>query len=113
MGTLFIVQVHAQVNVDSPDYPDPIASFIAATLSNAEASRKEPGVVRFDLIQDRDDPAHFVLVEIYLDSHAAAAHKNTPHYATWRDAVAPLMAKPRQSTKFVNVSPDDQGWQGR
>lgn len=110
MGTLFIVQVHAQVKTDSPDYPDPLASFIDATMTNAQASRQEPGVVRFDLIQDRDDPAHFVLMEIYRDSQAAAAHKNTPHYAIWRDSVAPLMAQPRQSTKFVNISPDNQGW---
>jgi quinol monooxygenase YgiN len=66
--------------------------------------------VRFDLLQDRDDPTRFVLVEIYRGSEAAAAHKQTAHYAAWRDAVATLMAEPRSSVKYVNVSPADAGW---
>ena len=103
-GSLLIVHVHVSVK------PGAEQAFRQASLANAEASRREPGVVRFDLIGDRDDSAHFVLVEIYRDAAAAAAHKETPHYAVWRDAVAGLMAEPRRSVKYVNVSPADEGW---
>ena len=99
-----IVHVHARVKAGAEE------AFRSASLANAEASRREPGVLRFDLLVDREDPRHFVLVEIYRDTVASAAHKETAHYATWRDAVAPLMAEPRRSEKFVNVSPDDAGW---
>jgi (4S)-4-hydroxy-5-phosphonooxypentane-2,3-dione isomerase len=85
-------------------------AFLAATAENAAASRDEPGVVRFDVLSDRTDPTHVVLVEIYRDEAAAAAHKETAHYATWRDTVAPMMARPRQAARYVNTSPDDQDW---
>jgi autoinducer 2-degrading protein len=98
------------VHVDVAVLPDGVEAFLAATEANARASREEPGVVRFDLLSDRADPGHFLLVEIYRDDDAAAAHKATAHYATWRDTVAPLMARPRGATRFVNVSPDDAGW---
>ncbi len=103
-GTLLIVHVHVHVKAGAEE------AFRIASLANAGASRREPGVVRFDLLEDREDPARFVLVEIYEDAAAAAAHKDTPHYAAWRDAVSSLMAEPRRSVKFVNVSPDDSGW---
>jgi quinol monooxygenase YgiN len=103
-GTLLIVHVHVRVK------PGVEQAFRAATEANAEASRREVGVVRFDLIVDRDEPSHFVLVEIYADTEAAAAHKETAHYATWRDAVADLIAEPRRSVRYVNVSPGDDGW---
>ena len=80
-----------------------------ATLANARSSLKEPGVVRFDVLQQQDDRAHFVLVEVYRDAAAAAAHKETPHYPVWRDAVAPMMAEPRRSVKFNNVFSQDEG----
>jgi len=67
-------------------------------------------VLRFDLLADRADPRHFVLVEVYRDAASSAARKETAHYATWRAAVGPLMAEPRRSEKLVNVSPDDAGW---
>ncbi|MEI2776573.1 MAG: putative quinol monooxygenase [Tetrasphaera sp.] len=98
------------VHVDIAVLPDRVEDFLAASEANARASREEPGVVRFDVIQNRDDPAHVVLVEIYHDEAAAAAHKETAHYAAWRDAVAPMMARPRQATKFANHSPGDLGW---
>ncbi len=101
-----LLVVHVQVHVK----PDGLEAFRRATLANAEASRKEPGVVRFDVVQDRDDRTRWVLVEVYRDAAAQAAHKETAHYATWRDAVAPLMAEPRTARKFVNVSPDAAGW---
>jgi quinol monooxygenase YgiN len=98
--------VHVYVHV----LPDAVEAFRAATLANARASVKEPGVARFDVVQDRDDPTRFVLVEAYRSPAAVAAHKETAHYQTWRDAVAPLMAEPRSSRKFVSVHPDDAGW---
>jgi autoinducer 2-degrading protein len=98
------------VHVDVAVVPESIDAFLAATEANAIASREEPGVVRFDAIQDRADPGHVILVEIYRDEAAAAAHKETAHYQTWRDTVAPMMARPRSATRFVNVSPDDHGW---
>jgi len=103
-GSLLIVHVHVRVN------PGTEAAFRDASRANAVASRREPGVVRFDLIADREDPTRFVLVEIYRDAAAADAHKDTAHYAAWRDTVAGLMAEPRRSAKYVNVSPDDGGW---
>ena len=70
-----------------------------------------PGVLRFDVIQDEADPEHVVLVEVYRDGDASAAHKLTPHYAAWRDAVAEMMAEPRASTRFSAVfPPDDENW---
>jgi quinol monooxygenase YgiN len=101
-----LLVVHVQVHVK----PEGLETFRHATLANAEASRKEPGVVRFDVAQDRDDPTRWVLVEVYRDAAASAAHKETAHYAAWRDAVAPLMADPRTSRKFSSVSPDAAGW---
>lgn len=91
--------------------PDGIEAFKAATLENARASLAEPGIARFDVIQDRDEPTRFALIEAYRDEQAPAAHKLTPHYLAWRDAVAPLMAAPRTSQKFVNLSPADPGWE--
>lgn len=88
-----------------------IAAFKEATLENARASLREPGIARFDVIQQNDDPARFVLVEVYRDEAAPAAHKQTAHYEKWRDAVAPLMASPRTSRKFTNVAPPDAGWE--
>jgi len=100
--------VHVQVRVQ----PDRIGDFLAATLANARASLTEPGVLRFDVLQDRDDPGHAVLVEVYRDDEAAAAHKLTPHYATWRDTVAEMMAQPRASARYTAVFPaGDASWQ--
>ena len=104
MGSLLVVHVHVRVK------PKGEEAFRAASLANAEASRREPGVVRFDVLGDREDPGRFVLVEVYRDAAAAAAHKDTAHYAAWRDAVADLMAEPRRSARYVNLSPDDAGW---
>ena len=103
-NTLLVVQVDIAV------LPDQVDAFLAATQENAAASREEPGVLRFDVLTDRADPAHLVLVEVYRDEAAAAAHKDTAHYARWRDAVANMMARPRQGTRYVNTSPDDGDW---
>jgi len=102
--SLFIIHVAVHVK------PGAAGAFRVATLDNARNSRLEPGVVRFDLLQVADQPDRFVLVEIYRDAAAAAAHKETAHYLRWRDAVGDLMAEPRSSTKFVNLDPGDDGW---
>jgi (4S)-4-hydroxy-5-phosphonooxypentane-2,3-dione isomerase len=101
--------VHVQVRVR----PDRVEDFVAATLVNARASLAEPGVLRFDVLQDRADPGHVVLVEVYRDEEAPAAHKLTPHYAAWRDTVAEMMAEPRASARYSAVFPvDSEGWAG-
>jgi autoinducer 2-degrading protein len=98
------------VHVDVAVAPGRIDAFLAETDANANASRQEPGVVRFDVLRDRADPDHVVLVEIYLDGAAAAAHKETAHYQRWRDAVAPMMTRPRRAARYLNVSPADAEW---
>jgi (4S)-4-hydroxy-5-phosphonooxypentane-2,3-dione isomerase len=82
-----------------------VEGFKTASLANASASIREPGVVRFDLIQEGADPTRFVLIEVYCNADGAAAHKQTAHYQTWRDTVAPMMAEPRTSKTFGTVSP--------
>lgn len=104
---MLIVHVHVHVK------PDTVDAFRAATLANAEASLREPGVVRFDVAQQQDDPTRWVLVEVYRDADAPAAHKATPHYATWRDAVEPMMAEPRRSVKYTEAFPAPDGWEMR
>ena len=102
---MLVVHVHVKV------VPGREREFLEATLPNAQASLEEPGVFRFDVIQDQSDPAHVVLVEVYRDADAAAAHKETTHYATWRDSVAELMDRPRESVKFAPIFPTaEQEW---
>jgi quinol monooxygenase YgiN len=102
--SLIIVHVHAHVK------PEGIPEFRAACVENARASLREPGVARFDVVQSTEDPTRFVLVEVYRSPDATAAHKETDHYKRWRDTVAPLMAAPRASVRYVNVAPEDTGW---
>ncbi|MGS0688619.1 putative quinol monooxygenase [Nakamurella sp. GG22] len=97
-----MLAVHVHVHVQ----PDRVGDFLAASLINARASLTEEGVLRFDVLQDQADPSHVVLNEVYTGPDAAAAHKETAHYATWRDSVADMMAVPRESTKFETVFPD-------
>jgi quinol monooxygenase YgiN len=101
---MLIVHVHVHVK------PESVEAFKAATIANASASVREPGIARFDVVQQNDDPTRFVLVEVYRNPAAPGAHKETAHYATWRDTVAPMMASPRTSVKFANVFPPDAGW---
>jgi autoinducer 2-degrading protein len=98
---MLVVHVHVRVK------PDDLDAFLPATLANARASIEEPGVLRFDVIQDEADPTHVVLVEVYRDAEAATAHKETAHYATWRDTVVDMMAEPRASTKFSALFPTE------
>ncbi|WP_437280273.1 antibiotic biosynthesis monooxygenase [Sorangium sp. So ce375] len=103
-NSLFVVHVHVHVR---PEFAD---AFRSATIENARESVKEPGIARFDVVQDTEDPARFVLVEVYRTKEAPAAHKETAHYQRWRDTVAEMMAEPRTSRKYVNVFPDDAGY---
>jgi (4S)-4-hydroxy-5-phosphonooxypentane-2,3-dione isomerase len=98
------------VHVDVAVVPEQLDAFLAATQENAAASREEPGIVRFDVLSDRADPTHVLLVEIYRDEAAAAAHKDTAHYQRWRDTVAAMMARPREATRYINTSPYDSAW---
>jgi quinol monooxygenase YgiN len=101
---MLIVHVHVHVR------PEAVEAFAAAAIENARHSVREPGIARFDVIQQADDPSRFVLVECYRTADAPAQHKGTAHYAAWRDAVADMMAEPRTGVKFSNVFPDDTGW---
>jgi autoinducer 2-degrading protein len=101
---MLVVHVHVRVK------PDDVEEFLAESRRNAAASLQEPGVRRFDVLQDDGDPAHVVLNEVYVDQAAADAHKQTDHYAHWRDAVADMMAQPRSSTRFAALFPEEQGW---
>jgi len=87
-----------------------VADFKAASIENARHSIKEPGIARFDVIQQKDDPTRFVLVEVYRSAEDPAQHKKTAHYHKWRDVVEPMMAEPRKSTQFLNIFPDENGW---
>lgn len=95
------------VHVDIEVLPGRVEEFHQACLANAQASLCEAGVLRFDVLQDRDDSTHFALVEVYADEDAPAAHKATEHYATWRDTVADMMARPRTSVKYEALYPTD------
>ena len=101
---MFIVHVFVHVK------PDQVEAFKAASVENARYSVQEPGIARFDVIQQQDDPARFVLVEVYRTVEDSARHKDTAHYVKWRDSVAEMMAEPRTSLKYSNAFPAEQGW---
>ncbi len=101
---MFIVHVYVHVKADQID------AFKTATLDNASNSVKEPGIARFDVIQQLDDPTRFELVEVYRTLEDPAKHKETAHYQRWRDTVADMMAEPRTAVKFHNVFPNENGW---
>lgn len=101
---MLVVHVHVRVR------PEHLEAFLAQTRRNAAASLEEPGVRRFDVLQQEGEPAHVVLNEVYVDQSAADAHKQTEHYARWRDAVAGMMAEPRASTRFAALFPAEDGW---
>ena len=101
---LFIVHVAVHVQ------PDRVDAFRTATIENARNSVQEPGIARFDVLQQADDPTRFMLLEVYRSPESAAAHKETAHYQRWRDTVADMMLEARSSVKFSNVFPSDEGW---
>ncbi|MEP6833458.1 MAG: putative quinol monooxygenase [Gemmatimonas sp.] len=102
---MIIVHVFVHVKADAVD------AFTAVTRENARHSVNEPGIIRFDLIQQDDDPTQFLLIEIYRTTADPALHKETAHYATWRDTVAPMMAEPRRSVKYRALIPEMAGWE--
>lgn len=101
---MFIVHVFVHVKAEK------VEAFKTASLENARNSVKEPGIARFDVLQQRDDPTRFVLVEVYRTPDDPARHKETPHYKKWRDTVEDMMAEPRSAIKYSNIFPDDMGW---
>jgi (4S)-4-hydroxy-5-phosphonooxypentane-2,3-dione isomerase len=90
--------------------PEFIDQFIEATIENARNSLHEPGILRFDFAQALDDPAHFMLYEVYRSADDVDKHRETTHYQTWRDTVADMMAVPRVGTKYRNIYPRDDNW---
>jgi (4S)-4-hydroxy-5-phosphonooxypentane-2,3-dione isomerase len=101
---MLIVHVHVRVK------PESIEPFKAATVENARKSIQEPGIARFDVVQDTSDPARFILIEVYRSPQAPAEHKETAHYKKWRDTVAEFMAEPRTSKQYTNLFPLDESW---
>jgi len=101
---MLVVHVHVHVKAEA------VEAFRAASIENARQSLQEAGIARFDVVQQSDDATRFVLVEVYRNADAPARHKETPHYARWRDAVADMMAEPRRSVKYSNLFPEDTGW---
>lgn len=102
---MLVVHVHVHVK------PECVADFQRASLENARNSLSEPGVARFDVLQDQSDPTRFVLIEAYKTPDAPLAHKETAHYRSWRDAVADMMAEPRESRKYETLFPEESRWQ--
>jgi quinol monooxygenase YgiN len=103
-GRMLVVHVHVHVK------PDFVQAFRQATIENARHSVREPGIARFDVVQQADDPTRFVLVEVYRTAEAPARHRETAHYLAWRDAAVDMLAEPRTRVEYANVFPDDSGW---
>jgi quinol monooxygenase YgiN len=101
---MLITLVHVHVKTEQ------IAAFIEATIENARNSVLEPGIARFDFIQQSDDPTRFVLIEVFRDADAPNKHRETAHYLKWRDTVADMLAEPRVGIRHINVFPDDEKW---
>ena len=90
--------------------PDQLDAFIAATLENAANSRKEAGVVRFDVIQQIDDPTKFTFIEIYKTPDGLAAHREAPHYLAWAAKIPDMLLEPRSRAAYRNIDPPDSAW---
>ncbi|MHC4130969.1 MAG: putative quinol monooxygenase [Planctomycetota bacterium] len=101
---MLVVHVHVHVKEDC------VEAFKEASVENAKESKNEPGVARFDVIQQNDDASRFVLVEVYRTPEDPARHKETAHYQKWRDMVEEMMAEPRRSVKYSNIFPEEEGW---
>jgi (4S)-4-hydroxy-5-phosphonooxypentane-2,3-dione isomerase len=90
--------------------PESVDAFRAASLENARNSVQEPGIARFDVVQQQDDPTRFALVEVYRTPDDPPRHRETRHYQVWKDTVESMMAEPRSRAIYTNVFPDDAGW---
>jgi (4S)-4-hydroxy-5-phosphonooxypentane-2,3-dione isomerase len=101
---MLILQVHIQIK------PEHVEAFKQATIENARNSVKEPGIARFDFLQEEDDPTRFILSEVYRSVEASVQHKETAHYAAWAEKVADMFQQPRTRTRYTNVFPADASW---
>ena len=101
---MFIIHVFVHVKSDK------VEEFKSASMENARNSLKEPGIARFDVIQQQDDQCRFVLVEVYRTAEDPARHKETQHYQKWRELVEDMMAEPRSAIKYQNIYPGEDGW---
>lgn len=101
---MLVVHVHVHVKLEA------VEAFREASIENARNSVQEPGIARFDVVQNAADPTRFVLVEAYRRPEARAEHRKTAHYARWRDAVEEMMAEPRSGVEYQSVFPGDEGW---
>ena len=101
---MLIAHIHVHVK------PESVEEFRQATIENARASVQEPGIARFDVAQQQDDAARFVLIEVYRTPEAPAAHRETAHYVKWRDTVEPMMGEPRQGVLCNAFFSDPAGW---
>jgi autoinducer 2-degrading protein len=97
---MHVTLVHVHVKAEHTD------DFIAATRRNHEASVREDGNLRFDVLQSGDDSTRFVLYEAYRSAADAAAHKETHHYLEWRERVAAWMAEPRRGINYIGLCPE-------
>ncbi len=99
--------VHVLIHIK----PEAIEDFRKATIINAQNSNKEPGIIRFDFLQQQDDPTRYTLVEIYRTPEDQLKHRETSHYNAWKDTVAEMMAEPRVGVKFSPIYPDESSWE--
>ncbi len=102
LGIMITTCVYVNVKADAVD------RFINATIMNHRESIKEPGNLRFDFVQQVDDPCRFMIYEAYVSEQAATEHKNTRHYQVWRDTVADFMAEPRKGVRYNIIEPSDR-----
>jgi len=101
---MLVIHVHIHVK------PEHIEAFRQATIENARNSVKEPGIARFDFIQQADDSTRFVLVEAYRSAEAIVRHKETAHYNAWAAKVTDMLVEPRTRVSYSNIFPADEGW---
>ena len=101
---MYIIQVHVHV------IPEFVEAFRQASIENAQNSIKEPGIARFDILQQDDDPTRFVLVEVYRSAEDPSCHRETRHYKNWKDTVELMMAEPRSKVVYENIFPENRGW---
>lgn len=99
---IVIVQAHVK--------PEHLEAFLAATLDNARNSVQEPGIARFDVMQQSDDPTRITLYEVYRSEDAPARHRETAHYLRWRDTVTEMLVEPRKRVEYRSLFPDENGW---
>jgi autoinducer 2-degrading protein len=101
---MHIMHVHIRIK------PEHVKAFQEATIENAANSMKEPGVARFDFVQQADDPTRFMLLEVYRDTDALAKHRESAHFNAWATTVADMFAEPRTRSFYTNIFPADAGW---